>query len=254
MLILAREFASNLAMPIYIADADETLVYFNESGREDRRAVVRRDRRDARPPLDADAPAARRRRLGGEPRGDARGHRLSTSVGRPTDPCASPGSTAPSARLRRPRCRCSGPRASSTGSWSSSGRHRPRMRVKIWGCRGSLATPGPETLAHRREHDVRRDVGERDPRHLRRRYRAPRARPRARRRRLALDPHLPHPPPSRPHRGARVLRAVLRPDSRGLRLGPAVLGADAEGADQPLSVVAAFPDRGLGSAGAGVVP
>lgn len=30
VLILAREFASNLAMPIYIADANETLVYFNE--------------------------------------------------------------------------------------------------------------------------------------------------------------------------------------------------------------------------------
>jgi PAS domain-containing protein len=30
VLILAREFASNLATPIYIADADETLVYFNE--------------------------------------------------------------------------------------------------------------------------------------------------------------------------------------------------------------------------------
>lgn len=30
MLILARELASNLATPIYIADADETLVYFNE--------------------------------------------------------------------------------------------------------------------------------------------------------------------------------------------------------------------------------
>jgi PAS domain-containing protein len=30
VLILAREFASNLAMPIYIADVNETLVYFNE--------------------------------------------------------------------------------------------------------------------------------------------------------------------------------------------------------------------------------
>ena len=30
------------------------------------------------------------------------------------------------------------------------------MKVKIWGCRGSMATPGPETLAHRRQHDVRR--------------------------------------------------------------------------------------------------
>jgi hypothetical protein len=30
VLILAREFASNLATPIYIADVDETLVYFNE--------------------------------------------------------------------------------------------------------------------------------------------------------------------------------------------------------------------------------
>jgi PAS domain-containing protein len=31
VLILAREFASNLATPIYIADADGTLVYFNEA-------------------------------------------------------------------------------------------------------------------------------------------------------------------------------------------------------------------------------
>ena len=31
VLILAREFASNLAAPIYIADADGTLVYFNEA-------------------------------------------------------------------------------------------------------------------------------------------------------------------------------------------------------------------------------
>lgn len=30
VLILARELASNLATPIYIADADENLVYFNE--------------------------------------------------------------------------------------------------------------------------------------------------------------------------------------------------------------------------------
>ena len=30
MLILAREFASNLATPIYIADSEERLVYFNE--------------------------------------------------------------------------------------------------------------------------------------------------------------------------------------------------------------------------------
>jgi PAS domain-containing protein len=30
VLILAREFAANLATPIYIADADENLVYFNE--------------------------------------------------------------------------------------------------------------------------------------------------------------------------------------------------------------------------------
>jgi PAS domain-containing protein len=34
VLILAREFASNLATPIYIADADERLVYFNEPAEE----------------------------------------------------------------------------------------------------------------------------------------------------------------------------------------------------------------------------
>jgi PAS domain-containing protein len=34
VLILAREFASNLATPIYIADADDMLVYFNEPAEE----------------------------------------------------------------------------------------------------------------------------------------------------------------------------------------------------------------------------
>ena len=34
VLILAREFASNLATPIYIADAEGTLVYFNEPAEE----------------------------------------------------------------------------------------------------------------------------------------------------------------------------------------------------------------------------
>lgn len=34
VLMLARELASNLATPIYIADADERLVYFNEAAEE----------------------------------------------------------------------------------------------------------------------------------------------------------------------------------------------------------------------------
>ncbi len=34
VLILAREFAANLAMPIYIADAEARLVYFNEAAEE----------------------------------------------------------------------------------------------------------------------------------------------------------------------------------------------------------------------------
>jgi PAS domain-containing protein len=34
VLILAREFAANLAMPIYIADVDNNLVYFNEAAEE----------------------------------------------------------------------------------------------------------------------------------------------------------------------------------------------------------------------------
>ena len=34
VLILAREFASNLATPVYIADADGDLVYFNEPAEE----------------------------------------------------------------------------------------------------------------------------------------------------------------------------------------------------------------------------
>jgi PAS domain-containing protein len=34
VLILAREFAANLAMPVYVADAEGTLVYFNEAAEE----------------------------------------------------------------------------------------------------------------------------------------------------------------------------------------------------------------------------
>jgi hypothetical protein len=37
VLILAREFASSLATPIYIADAEENLVYFNDLRRRSRR-------------------------------------------------------------------------------------------------------------------------------------------------------------------------------------------------------------------------
>lgn len=34
LLILAREFAANMAMPVYLTDADGNLVYFNEAAEE----------------------------------------------------------------------------------------------------------------------------------------------------------------------------------------------------------------------------
>ena len=52
------------------------------------------------------------------------------------------------------------------------------------------------------------------------------------------DPHPPHPSPSRPHRGL-ARRSTTRLRGRG----PAVVGADAEGAHQPVPVVAPLPDR-----------
>ena len=126
-----------------------------------------------------------------------------------------------SARSPRRRSRSSGLTRSSTESWSSSGnRLGPPVRVKIWGCRGSMATPGPETVrtggnttcveVSANGSRVILDAGTG--------IRALGAR--ARRGRPAEDQHLPDASPSRPHRGPRLLRAVLRPGLRGLVWGP----------------------------------
>ena len=121
----------NLAMPIYVADADETLVYFNESAEEDR-SVARSPRRGrclCATGLRMLGASRRRRSEGLEPRGDAGRHRV---LGAPTGARSRSGSrpsTASSGRSPRRRSRCSGRTPSSTGSWSSSGN-----RARDWPC------------------------------------------------------------------------------------------------------------------------
>ena len=130
------------------------------------------------------------------------------------------------------------------------------MRVVIWGCRGSVATPGPDTVrcggntscmeislddgtvfmldAGTGIRELGHELVERGVR-----QRQPPA----------------HAPASRPPRGASVLRPALRPRRRrstsGARARPVL---DAEGADQALVLAAALPDRPHGHARRGCLP
>ena len=120
------------------------------------------------------------------------------------------------------------------------------MKATIWGCRGSLATPGPATVryggntscVHVRTASGRTVVldagtgrtlaGQGD----------------RRRRRRAARP-VPHAPASRPRRGARLLRAALRPRRDGDDPRPAARRAVAREVDLdlPLTAVLSRPVR-----------
>jgi PAS domain-containing protein len=114
VLILARELATNLATPIYIADADGDLVYFNEPAEEiasgrfaERGETSINDWVKMLAPETIDGKPLAREEL--------------PSDGPPTGRCESRASTARGTRSRRRRCRSSARTASSTASWPSSG-------------------------------------------------------------------------------------------------------------------------------------
>ena len=108
-----------------------------------------------------------------------------------------------------------------------------------------------ETVRDGRQHDLRRDVGERLPRHPRRRHRHTRTRSRARRgagRRRSTSA-LPT-CTSTTSRGSASSRRSTTRSARSVVWGPPSSVRTLKERDQPLPLVAALPDRGLGSAGA----
>ena len=122
------------------------------------------------------------------------------------------------------------------------------MKVKLWGARGSIPSPGPDddrataATPPRRGHPLRRFA----PR--------PRRGTGIRNLGLALDagarppPHPSHPPPPRPHPGAGLLRPRIPAADRDHHLGPGLAGGLAARADRPLHLGPALPDRGPGAA------
>ena len=152
-----------------------------------------------------------------------------------------PSTTSRSARCRSSRRRAVRERSSSSGP---NGRGRLRMRLKVWGARGSVPAPGPEmnryggntscvqlTLSDGTRADPRRRHGHPQPR------RRPRGEP-------AEGQHPPHPPPPRPHPGADVLPALLPLRGRDHDLGAGLAGGLARGPDRALHLGAAVAGRG----------
>ena len=96
---------------------------------------------------------------------------------------------------------------------------RERMKIKVWGARGSIPAPGPETMRYGGNTScvelTLSDGSTPDPRR-RHRHPQPRSRPAARR---AADPHPAHPPAPRPHPGADVLRPGVPARVRDHRSG-----------------------------------
>ena len=119
------------------------------------------------------------------------------------------------------------------------------MRVTIWGCRGSVATPGPETVEFGGNTScVEVSLADGDRPRPRRRHRDQRARHRALRARCSQAQRAPHAPAPRSPGGASVLRAPLRRAgwrwTSGDRLSTVL---SLEGTRQALLLASALSDR-----------
>ena len=115
--------------------------------------------------------------------------------------------------------------------------------ARVWGCRGSVAAPGADTVRYGGNTscvEVRLESGH--VARARRGHRHAAARRRARRRRRrSRAPHPPHPPAPRPSPGPRVLPAAVPARNRRAHLGTGVAGAVARRADRDLPLAAAVP-------------
>ena len=158
-LILARELASNLATPMFLLDANGMLVFYNDAAELDHRQGVRGARRDPAERVRRGAAAvetATARPCGAATR--PRASRSSSAAPRTKTlavdrlrrrPPAGRGDRVPVVRHRggdaRRRVACSGQLPDAAGD--------DLMQARVWGCRGSVAAPGPtpsSTAATRR--------------------------------------------------------------------------------------------------------
>ena len=182
-LILARGLMSNLTTPAFLVDPDGTLVFFNEAAGE----LLGLRYEEAGPMTAARVGhalrPARRRRPPDRRRRPAAGRRAARAAPRPRALQPSARCAATSARSRSARFRSSAMRECEE-QWRSSGTRTRLMRVKVWGARGSIPCPGPDTVRYggntslrpghaRRRRAARARRGHRDPQpHARRRRRA----------------------------------------------------------------------------------
>ena len=118
----------------------------------------------------------------------------------------------------------------------------PGMKARIWGCRGSLSTPGAATVRYGGNTscvEVRTATGGLVV--LDAGTGVTLARRVARRRGAGRDRPAADAPAPRPHRGARLLRAALRPGVHDPDLGPATGGRLAREGDLDLPLAAVLP-------------
>ena len=120
----------------------------------------------------------------------------------------------------------------------------PAMKVKLWGTRGSIPSPGPETIRYGGNTScvgvtlsdgslLALDAGT-----------GIRSLGLALGRRAGPAAHPPHPPPPRPHPGPRLLRPRLPAPDRDRDLGPGLAGGLAARPHRPLHLGPALAGRG----------
>ena len=145
-IILTRQLASYLAMPVFLVDPAGNLLYYNEPAEA---LLGHRYDETGELPLKSGRRCGRRAATDGKPMppgaaaADARPHAAPTGAqahahhGPRRRVAAHRGDGIPAGRPRRPAPRRRGPLLGEQG-----------MRVTLWGTRGSLAAPGPETVGY----------------------------------------------------------------------------------------------------------
>ena len=239
-LILMRQLASYLAVPIFLVDPDGNLLFYNEPAE---RLLGRRYDETGEMPADEWATAFAPTAEDGSP---LRAEELPLSIAlqqwhpahRTLVIRGLDGVAAAHRRDRLP-ARWAGP--------ASTGRRRHLLggpagvRLTLWGTRGSVAAAGPETVRYGGNTscvEVRAADGSvlvLDAGTGMRRLGV------ALRGRSAPGGHPADPPPHGPHPGARLLRSLLRGRPPGAPVGPAVDDAGAPGAAHALPVAPALP-------------
>ena len=128
------------------------------------------------------------------------------------------------------------------------------VKAMVWGCRGSLATPGPDTIATAATPPASRSVSPTircwcstlELASVRSGSRLSAA--------TSGTAHLAHASASRPHRRPRLLRAALDPRAGASPVGPTLTGRIARAEDRPLPFTTPLPRHARRNAGANPLP